>query len=151
FSIASPIVFCTAAGDSALSNASSRPEFWIPMRTSTRPPPYFSYVGPVGGPAAASIPRRTSRSPPRPRWAERAMSGAAPTVCAVHGIPPLDPDQRAVLGLPDGASAVILGAPGTGRTTTAVALVADRVTSGRLAAEEVLLLAPRRTQASRLR
>ena len=79
------------------------------------------------------------------------MSVPPPTVSAVPGLPPLDPDQRAVLDLPDGASAVVLGAPGTGRTTTAVALVADRVRSGRLAPEEVLLLAPRRTQASRLR
>ncbi|GAA4736972.1 ATP-dependent DNA helicase [Amnibacterium soli] len=67
------------------------------------------------------------------------------------GLPPLDADQQAVLALPDGASAVVLGAPGTGRTTTAVALVADRVRSGRLEADQVLVLAPRRTQASRLR
>lgn len=70
---------------------------------------------------------------------------------AVPGTPTLDADQQAVLALPAGASAVVLGAPGTGRTTTAVALVADRIARGLLAPEEVLLLAPRRTQASRLR
>ncbi|MFD1720211.1 PD-(D/E)XK nuclease family protein [Amnibacterium endophyticum] len=62
-----------------------------------------------------------------------------------------DPDQRAVLDLPDGASAAVLGAPGTGKTSTAVALIADRVRSGRLLPEEALLIAPRRTQAARLR
>lgn len=79
------------------------------------------------------------------------MSVPAPTVRAVPDLPPLDADQSAVLALPDGASAVVLGAPGTGRTTTAVALVADRIRSGRLASDAVLLLAPRRAQASRLR
>lgn len=72
-------------------------------------------------------------------------------MCAVTPQPPLDPDQRAVLALPDGASAVVLGAPGSGRTTTAVALVAHRIGSGRLQPDEVLLLAPRRAQAGRLR
>jgi superfamily I DNA/RNA helicase/RecB family exonuclease len=72
-------------------------------------------------------------------------------VCAVTTTPELDADQRLVLGLPDGASAVVLGAPGSGRTTTAVALVADRIASGRLAPEQVLLLAPGRRQATRLR
>lgn len=70
---------------------------------------------------------------------------------AVPGTPGLDADQQAVIALPIGASAVVLGAPGTGRTTTAVALVADRIGSGALQADEVLLLAPRRAQASRLR
>jgi superfamily I DNA/RNA helicase/RecB family exonuclease len=72
-------------------------------------------------------------------------------VCAVPGLPLLDPDQQAVLAVPAGASAVVLGAPGTGRTTTAIALVADRIRRGLLAPDEVLVLAPRRTQASRLR
>jgi superfamily I DNA/RNA helicase/RecB family exonuclease len=72
-------------------------------------------------------------------------------VSAVPGTPALDADQQAVLDLPVGASAVVLGAPGTGRTTAAVALVADRVVRGLLAPEQVLLLAPRRAQASRLR
>ncbi len=79
------------------------------------------------------------------------MSVPPPTVTAVPGAPTLDADQQAVLALPAGASAVVLGAPGTGRTTTAVAFVADRIARGLLAADEVLLLAPRRTQASRLR
>ena len=63
----------------------------------------------------------------------------------------LDPTQQAVLDLPVGASAAVLGAPGSGKTATAVALVADRVVRGLLEPEQVLLLAPRRTQASRLR
>ena len=79
-----------------------------------------------------------------------ALSDPAPTVCVVTGIP-LDDDQQAVLALPADTSAVVLGAPGSGRTTTAVALGADRIASGRLAPEEVLLLAPRRTQAAALR
>ena len=81
--------------------------------------------------------------------AERCRS--PPYRAAVPGTPGLDADQQAVLALPAGASAVVLGAPGTGRTTTAVALVADRIARGLLAADEVLLLAPRRTQATRLR
>lgn len=79
------------------------------------------------------------------------VSAPRPTVCAVPGSPLLDADQQAVLGLPEGASAVVLGAPGTGRTTTAVALVVDRIHRGGYAPDQVLLLAPRRTQASRLR
>ena len=47
---------------------------------------------------------------------------------AVASAPPtLDPTQRAVVDLPDAASAAVLGAPGTGKTTTLVELVADRV------------------------
>ncbi|MEJ1231183.1 MAG: hypothetical protein WDM88_11930 [Galbitalea sp.] len=44
------------------------------------------------------------------------------------GLPPvLDPSQRAVVDLADGQSAAVLGAPGTGKTSTIVELVADRV------------------------
>jgi MoxR-like ATPase len=39
----------------------------------------------------------------------------------------LDESQRAVIALADGESAAVLGAPGTGKTTTIVELVADRV------------------------
>ncbi|MGN6742453.1 MAG: PD-(D/E)XK nuclease family protein, partial [Amnibacterium sp.] len=63
----------------------------------------------------------------------------------------LDPSQRAVLDVPVGASAVVLGAPGTGKTRTAVELLAHRVREQGFAPAEVLLLAPRRTQAARLR
>ncbi|MDQ1514007.1 MAG: hypothetical protein QOC59_1849, partial [Microbacteriaceae bacterium] len=65
--------------------------------------------------------------------------------------PELDPSQQAVLDLPVRGSAVVLGAPGTGKTLTAVELVAHRVLIGGFAVDQVLLLAPRRTQAARLR
>jgi superfamily I DNA/RNA helicase/RecB family exonuclease len=39
----------------------------------------------------------------------------------------LDPSQRAVLGLPIGVHAAVIGAPGTGKTTTLASLVADRL------------------------
>ncbi|MFT4285405.1 MAG: AAA family ATPase, partial [Protaetiibacter sp.] len=62
----------------------------------------------------------------------------------------LDASQRAVLALPDGRSAAVLGAPGTGKTTTLVELVADRVARG-WAPAELLVLAPSRASAARLR
>ena len=62
----------------------------------------------------------------------------------------LDASQAAVLGLPDAASAAVLGAPGTGKTTTLVELVADRVARG-WKPGEVLVLAPSRASAARLR
>ena len=62
----------------------------------------------------------------------------------------LDPSQAAVLALPDGASAAVLGAPGTGKTTTIVELVADRVAHG-LDPEQLLVLTPSRASAARLR
>lgn len=62
----------------------------------------------------------------------------------------LDPSQRAVLALPDAASAAVLGAPGTGKTTTLVELVAERVERG-WAPEQLLVLAPSRASAARLR
>jgi len=62
----------------------------------------------------------------------------------------LDPSQAAVLALPDGASAAVLGAPGTGKTTTIVELVADRVARG-LDPEHLLVLTPSRASAARLR
>lgn len=62
----------------------------------------------------------------------------------------LDPSQAAVLALPDDASAAVLGAPGTGKTTTIVELVADRVARG-LEPEQLLVLTPSRASAARLR
>lgn len=71
-----------------------------------------------------------------------------------HPRPPLglalDAAQRAVLDLPARRSAVVLGAPGTGKTTTLVELAAHRVAGG-LPVDGVLALAPRRAQAGRLR
>src|SRR5690606_38863705 len=67
----------------------------------------------------------------------------------VHALA-LDASQAAVLALPDDASAAVLGAPGTGKTTTLVELVADRVARG-WAPEQLLVLAPSRASAARLR
>ncbi|GEN80665.1 ATP-dependent helicase [Actinotalea fermentans] len=71
------------------------------------------------------------------------------------------PDPRAPWPAPDadqaraiahrGRALLVRGAPGTGKTTTALHLVADRVTSGELATDDVLLLAPTRRAAARLR
>lgn len=63
----------------------------------------------------------------------------------------LDPGQRAVLELPDGASAAVLGAPGTGKTTTLVGLVADRVLARGWSPDELLVLSSSRAAATRLR
>ncbi|MCW4386522.1 PD-(D/E)XK nuclease family protein [Salinibacterium sp. SYSU T00001] len=63
----------------------------------------------------------------------------------------LDPAQRAVLDLPVGASAAVIGAPGTGKTTTLVELVADRILRLGWASDEVLVLTSSRVSATRLR
>lgn len=65
------------------------------------------------------------------------------------GMPGLDEAQRAVLALRDPA-VLVRGAPGSGRTTTALALVLDRVEHG-LTTDEVLVLAPTRRAAAHLR
>ncbi|RJT88411.1 ATP-dependent helicase [Cryobacterium melibiosiphilum] len=63
----------------------------------------------------------------------------------------LDPAQLAVLDLADGDSAAVVGAPGSGKTTTLVELVADRVLNRGYSPSEVLVLAPTRTGATALR
>jgi superfamily I DNA/RNA helicase len=63
----------------------------------------------------------------------------------------LDPGQRAVVDLPDGASAAVLGAPGTGKTVTIVELVADRVLNRGWSPDELLVLSSSRAAATRLR
>src|ERR1700753_3187379 len=50
----------------------------------------------------------------------------APDVGA-SAAPLLDPSQRRVLSLGDAASAVVIGAPGSGKTTTLVEAIAERV------------------------
>ena len=62
----------------------------------------------------------------------------------------LDASQEAVLALPEDASAAVLGASGTGKTTTLVELAAARVARG-WAPEQLLVLAPSRASAARLR
>jgi superfamily I DNA/RNA helicase/RecB family exonuclease len=65
--------------------------------------------------------------------------------------PVLDPSQRAVMELADGESAAVIGAPGTGKTTTLVELVADRVLGRGWGADELVVLTPNRASATRLR
>ncbi|MCP2030425.1 superfamily I DNA/RNA helicase/RecB family exonuclease [Okibacterium sp. HSC-33S16] len=63
----------------------------------------------------------------------------------------LDESQRAAVNLADGASAAVSGAPGSGKTTTVVELVADRILHREYNPGEVLVLAPNRRAAARLR
>ncbi len=63
----------------------------------------------------------------------------------------LDPFQRAVIELADDASAAVLGAPGTGKTTTIVELVAERVLTRGWSPDELLVLSSSRAAATRLR
>ena len=65
----------------------------------------------------------------------------------VDGVP--DPDQRAVLEHRGGAL-LVLGAPGTGKTQTAVRLVRSRIADG-VPPDACLVLAPTRAAAARLR
>jgi superfamily I DNA/RNA helicase len=66
-------------------------------------------------------------------------------------VPDLDGAQAAVVGLPDGAFAVVVGAPGTGKTTTIVELVANRVLDRGWSPEELLVIGQSRAAATRLR
>ncbi|MEN9752005.1 MAG: hypothetical protein RLZZ600_1052, partial [Actinomycetota bacterium] len=63
----------------------------------------------------------------------------------------LDDSQRAVLALAGGESAAIVGAPGSGKTATLIEFVADRVESGAVSVAGVLVLAPQRLAANKLR
>ncbi|WP_104135816.1 ATP-dependent DNA helicase [Cryobacterium sp. Y62] len=63
----------------------------------------------------------------------------------------LDADQQAVLDLPEAESAAVIGAPGSGKTTTLVELVADRVLNRGYSPSEVLVLVPTRAGATVLR
>jgi superfamily I DNA/RNA helicase/RecB family exonuclease len=63
----------------------------------------------------------------------------------------LDPSQAAVVALADTESAAVLGAPGTGKTTTIVELVADRVLGRGWSPEQLVVLTPSRVTATRLR
>lgn len=64
--------------------------------------------------------------------------------------PAPDADQARVLAF-RGPALLVRGAPGSGKTTTALHLVADRVASGGLTTDDVLVLAPTRRAAARLR
>lgn len=80
----------------------------------------------------------------------------APTVRLVPPAPPeqlpvLDEHQdSAVQAILAGHSVVVLGAPGSGKTTTAVAMVAEAVRAG-MPADRVVMLSPRRRSAGQLR
>ncbi|WP_156762031.1 ATP-dependent helicase [Microbacterium karelineae] len=66
---------------------------------------------------------------------------------------PWDPDQQAVLALAPDASGVVIGAPGSGKTSVLVERVA-RLVGGAAAAygaDQVLVLTPSRASATRLR
>ncbi|WP_217183451.1 ATP-dependent DNA helicase [Streptomyces sp. AC495_CC817] len=62
-----------------------------------------------------------------------------------------DAAQRDVVGAPEDASGVIIGAPGTGKTRTLIDRVVHLLDGGRLAPEELLVLTPSRQAATALR
>lgn len=66
-------------------------------------------------------------------------------------MPSLDPSQLAAVEARRGRGAVVLGAPGTGKTTVAIELVARAVLEDGLAPDEVLVLTPSRRSATALR
>jgi superfamily I DNA/RNA helicase/RecB family exonuclease len=70
---------------------------------------------------------------------------------ALPGVSVLDSSQRAVVDLPDGVSATVIGAPGTGKTTTLVEVAADRVLNRGWLPNELLVLTTGRLAATRLR
>ena len=63
----------------------------------------------------------------------------------------LDESQRAVVELPDFTTAAVIGAPGTGKTTTLVEVMADRVLGRGWSPDEVLALTFSRATATALR
>jgi superfamily I DNA/RNA helicase len=62
-----------------------------------------------------------------------------------------DASQQRVLAIDPGASAVIVGAPGTGKTSVAIELVARRVLAEGWSADDIIVLTPNRLAANRLR
>lgn len=72
-------------------------------------------------------------------------------VAAVREPVILDAGQQTVVDLPDAASAAVLGAPGSGKTTTIVELVADRIDRRGWTPDSLLVLASSRAAATRLR
>lgn len=90
------------------------------------------------------------------------MSEAATSVDGVHddmrapdhggsgGTIPLDPSQRAVLDAPADESLAVVGAPGSGKSTTLVELVAHRIAEG-MSPDAVLALVPGRRAATVMR
>ncbi len=68
-------------------------------------------------------------------------------------VTPITPDasQRAVIDLADATSAAVIGAPGSGKTSALIELVADRVLRRGWSPESVLVISANRTSATRLR
>jgi superfamily I DNA/RNA helicase/RecB family exonuclease len=62
-----------------------------------------------------------------------------------------DASQQQVVALADGASAVVIGAPGTGKTTTLIEVVADRILVRGWEPGQIIALTTARTVATRLR
>ena len=75
---------------------------------------------------------------------------AAPPAVAAHPVE-LDPSQQAVLDARLGPGAVVLGAPGTGKTSTVIEIVAHAIGVDGLDPERVLVLTPSRRSATALR
>jgi superfamily I DNA/RNA helicase/RecB family exonuclease len=92
-------------------------------------------------------------SPPSTNFAYVAILGFEPLETTAHPVipPVLDPSQRAVLDLAVSRSAAVLGAPGSGKTTTVIELVAHRVLRQGWSPAEILVLTPSRASATRLR
>ncbi|MDX2375740.1 ATP-dependent helicase [Microbacterium sp. LRZ72] len=63
----------------------------------------------------------------------------------------LDAAQRRVVDLPADASGVVIGSPGTGKSTTVCERVAHLLTTGALQPDELLVLTPTRQTATALR
>jgi superfamily I DNA/RNA helicase/RecB family exonuclease len=88
----------------------------------------------------------------------RGAPGGAPSVHLVHPrrrpaeVPALDDDQRRVVGHGQGSGPlVVLGAPGTGKTTALVEAVVARVDRDGVPPDAILVLAATRTGAAALR
>jgi superfamily I DNA/RNA helicase/RecB family exonuclease len=63
----------------------------------------------------------------------------------------LDASQRAVVALEDGVSAIVVGAPGSGKTETLVEVVAERVHARGWSPEQIVVLSATRQSATSLR
>ncbi|HEY2267844.1 MAG TPA: UvrD-helicase domain-containing protein, partial [Streptosporangiaceae bacterium] len=104
-------------------------------RLIRRPPAAAGSAGPVAGPGAA------------PAAGPGAAPGAGP---AAGGAPRLDQAQQQVVDHAGGPLLVLAG-PGTGKTTTIVATVADRIENRGISPERILVLTFSRKAAAELR